>query len=63
MIKSILIAMIIAASVTAFVPVERRTISKASSLKAIAPENEIGVLPPVGFFEYVRRMHPCITLN
>jgi hypothetical protein len=56
--KSILIALIVAASATAFIPVDHRDVSKVPPLQAIAPENEVGVLPPVGFFEYVRRLRP-----
>jgi hypothetical protein len=44
----------IAASAVAFAPVDRSLSSASSSaLNAIAPEKEVGVLPPVGFFEYV----------
>ena len=38
-------------SACAFAPEVQQ--AKTSSLAAIAPEKEVGVLPPTGFFEYV----------
>jgi hypothetical protein len=40
---------LVLASVSAFSPVLQQ--KSSTSLTAIAPENEIGVLAPVGFFE------------
>ena len=39
-------------AVSAFAPASQPSTS-SSALTAVPPEKEIGVLPPVGFFEYV----------
>ena len=44
-----LLGLVSAAS--AFAPASQY--SQSSALSAVPPEKEVGVLPPVGFFEYV----------
>jgi hypothetical protein len=46
-----LLGALMLASASAFAPASVQ--SKSSALTAIAPQKEIGVLPPIGFFEYV----------
>jgi hypothetical protein len=47
--KSFTLALMVAAA-SAFAPAQQ-TAQRSSSLSAIAPEKEIGVQAPIGFFE------------
>ena len=55
MMRVVLLSLFIAGAV-AFVPLQqesKRTLFP--TLSAVDPKKEIGVLPPIGYFEYVRR--------
>jgi hypothetical protein len=58
MMKTIAVFLSVAASALAFVPVDRSSSASSFALNAIAPEKEVGVLPPVAFFEYVDSRSP-----
>jgi hypothetical protein len=48
--QSFTLALMVAAA-SAFAPAPQALRTASSSLSAIAPEKEIGVLAPIGFFE------------
>jgi hypothetical protein len=48
--QSFTLALMVAAA-SAFAPAPQQALRTSSSLSAIAPEKEIGVLAPIGFFE------------
>ena len=55
----VLLALILAASASAFAPAAQTT--KSAALSAIPVNKEVGVQAPVGFFEYVNLAHVIFT--